>query len=76
MRGDLAKLHREVIFGQSGGRIIWQPRIGCRYTDKAFAGEELPAPYTGMELSDVYRHLGCSARLYQYNACPSQKTWN
>jgi hypothetical protein len=66
----LAQLHEDVVFGRSGGRIIWQPRIGCWYTDKLFAGEALPEPYTEMELPDIYRALGCSDRLYSYyNAC-------
>ena len=69
MSVNLPELHRKVVFGQSGGRIIWQPRIGCWYTDKQFAGEPFPAPYTGMDLWQIYRELDCSARLYQYNAC-------
>jgi hypothetical protein len=69
MSVNLPELHRKVVFGQSGGRIIWQPRIGCWYTDKQFAGEPLPAPYTGMDLYATYRSLGCSARLYEYNDC-------
>jgi hypothetical protein len=66
---DLAALHRDVVFERSGGRIIWQPRIGCWYTDKQFAGEMLPDPYGGMTVPEIYRSLGCSARLYQFNAC-------
>jgi len=69
MESEFARLHRRVVFGESNGRIIWQPRIGCWYTDKTFAGEPLPAPYTGMSLWEVYRALGCSARLYEYNQC-------
>jgi hypothetical protein len=65
----LAGLHRRVVFGEAGGRIIWQPRIGCWYTDKEFAGEPLPAPYTGLSLVEVYRALGVSARIYTYNEC-------
>jgi hypothetical protein len=65
-----AQLHRDVLFGRSGGKIIWQPRIGCWYGDKKFAGEPLPPPYTGMSLPNVYRALGCSDRLYgAYNGC-------
>ena len=67
---DLASLHRQVVFGESGGRIIWQPRILCWHADKLWSGEDLPAPYTGMGLHEVYRALGCSARLYdEYNGC-------
>ncbi len=67
---DLANLHKDVVFGKSDGKIIWQPRIACWYHDKIFAGEEIPAPYTGMDLFDIYRDLGCSARLYEkFNQC-------
>jgi len=69
MNTSFAHLNRQVVFGQSGGRIIWQPRIGCWVTDKVFAGEEFPAPFTGMDLYEIYRELGCSARLYEYNDC-------
>lgn len=66
---DLAQLHRAVLFGQSGHKIIWQPRIGCWYSDKEFAGQPLPYPYEGMSLPELYRSLNCSARLYEFNAC-------
>lgn len=66
---NFAELHRQVVFGQSGGRIIWQPRIGCWVTDKQFAGEPFPSPFTGLDYFDLYRELDCSARLYEYNAC-------
>ena len=70
MARDFSTLHRQVVFGQSGGRIIWQPRIGCWYTDKKFAGEALPEPYEGMSMPDIFRSLGCSSRLYgSYNRC-------
>ncbi len=69
MQYDFPKLHRQVVFGESRGRIIWQPRIGCWVTDKEFAGEPFPAPFTGMDLYQIYRELGCSARLYEFNAC-------
>jgi hypothetical protein len=63
---NFADLHRQVVFGKSGGKIIWQPRIGAWFYDKLFAKEELPAPFTGMDLPDIYRELGCSARIYEY----------
>ena len=69
MPTNLSQLHHQVAFGQSGGKIIWQPRIGCWYNDKLFAGEPLPAPYTGKTRFGIYRLLGCSARLYEYNSC-------
>ncbi|MGC9468529.1 MAG: hypothetical protein ACP5HS_08055 [Anaerolineae bacterium] len=69
MSRDFAELHRKVAFGESEGRIIWQPRIGCWVTDKEFAGEPFPPPFTGMDLYEIYRELNCSARLYEYNDC-------
>lgn len=73
-RTNLAELHRRVVFGQSGGRIIWQPRIQCWLSDKLFAGEALPAPYTGLTTPlQLYRALNreapVSARVYSYNKC-------
>lgn len=69
MTTHFADLHRRVCFGEADGRIIWQPRILAWFTDREFAGQALPAPFTGMTPYDVYRDLGCSARLYEYNAC-------
>ncbi len=70
MDTDLAELHRDVVFGRAGGKILWQPRILCWYEDRRFRGEELPEPYAGMDLYEIYRSLRCSARLYdEYNSC-------
>ncbi len=69
MNRNFPKLHTDVAFGKAGGKIIWQPRIGCWYDDKIFAGVGLPAPYTGMNIHQVYRELDCSARLYEFNSC-------
>lgn len=66
---DWSKLHHDVVFGKSDGKIIWQPEIGCWYTDKIFAGQPLPDHYANMTLPEVYRSLGCSKRLYEFNAC-------
>lgn len=66
---SLAELHRQVLFGKSNGKIIWQPRIGCWYDDKIFNQEELPHPFTGLDLPGIYKKLGCSARIYDYNNC-------
>ena len=80
MTTSLPELHRQVVFGQSGGKIIWQPRIQCWLSDKRFAGVPLPDPYENMSESDMFRHLNCSARIYQFNFCfkriehPSVKT--
>ncbi len=65
-----AELNRRVVFGESNGKIIWQPRIGAWYTDKQFEGEPLPEPYTGMSVPEIFRSLDCSDRLYgAYNDC-------
>ncbi len=66
---ELAQLHTDVVFGRSGGKIIWQPRIGCWYNDKLFAGKRLPDPYHGIGIREIFRSLGCSSRLYDYNGC-------
>lgn len=66
---NLTALHRDVIRGRSNGKIIWQPRILCWYADRIFSGEELPQPYTGMDLPAIYRELGCSNRNYDFNSC-------
>ncbi|MBD3317388.1 MAG: hypothetical protein GF344_16490 [Chitinivibrionales bacterium] len=66
---DLAKLNRNVVFGQSGGKIIWQPRIGCWYNDKKFAKEPLPEPYEGKNVHEIHRAMGISSRLYTFRKC-------
>jgi hypothetical protein len=66
---DWPTLHRDVVFGRAGGRVIWQPRILAWFTDRAFDGRPLPERYAGMTPYDVYRDLDCSARLYEYNSC-------
>jgi len=71
---DLSELHHQVAYGQSGGRIIWQPRITCWLYDKLFAGQELPPPFCGMtEQVQIYRELNrranVSARIYKFGSC-------
>jgi hypothetical protein len=66
---DLAKLHRDVVFGNPEGKVIWQPRILAWVTDKLFSGRALPAPYAGMTPAQLYRALGCSNRIYEFNQC-------
>ncbi len=66
---NLTELHRDVIRGKSEGKIIWQPRILCWYEDKIFNDGKLPQPYTGMNLPEIYRELGCSNRNYGFNDC-------
>lgn len=69
MEPDFAKLHEDVCFRRSGGKIIWQPRIDCWITDKLFETGHLPGRYDGMSKIQIYRDLGCSARIYEYNEC-------
>ncbi len=66
---NFSELHRQVVFGKSNGRIIWQPRIGAWYHDKIFEKEPFPPPFTGMDLPAIFRELNCSARIYEYNGC-------
>ena len=70
MSRQWGELHHQVCFGESGGRIIWQPRIGCWFYDKLFEQEPFPPPFTGLSWEAVYRELDCSARLYtHFNPC-------
>ena len=66
---DLTTLNTEVLFGRAGRKTIWQPRIQCWYTDRMFADGKLPSPYEGMDIPQLYRHLGCAARPYDFNDC-------
>ncbi len=66
---DFTRLHLDVARRRAGGTVIWQPRIGCWIGDKQFAGQPLPEPYEGMTMPELYRSLGCSNRIYEYNAC-------
>ncbi|MGN1025327.1 MAG: uroporphyrinogen decarboxylase family protein [Faecousia sp.] len=69
MERDFAKLHEDVCFGRAGGKVIWQPRIQCWIDDKIFQDGTLPGKYAGMTKPEIYRELGCSARIYEYNDC-------
>ena len=66
---DLTQLNLDVAFRRAGGRIIWQPRIICWIYDRLFRGEQLPGPYAGMTEPELYRSLGCSNRVYNFNEC-------
>lgn len=66
---DLWELHEQTVRGASGGQILWQPRIGCWFHDKLFDQEPLPAPFSGLDRPAIFRKLGVSNRLYEYNAC-------
>ena len=66
---DLWKLNLDVAFGRANGKIIWQPRVLAWFTDRQFAKQPLPAPYTGMTEPELYQSLGCSNRIYDYRDC-------
>lgn len=66
---DFWNFQLECIHGKSGGKILWQPRIECWYDDKIFLGQELPGAFRGKNLPEIYRELGCSNRIYEYNSC-------
>lgn len=66
---DYKKLHEDVCFKRSNGKIIWQPRIQCWISDKLFADGRLPGIYNGLTAPEIFRELGCSARIYDFNSC-------
>jgi len=66
---DLAQFNLDAAFRRAGGMVLWQPRILAWFTDKNFSGEPLPERYRGMSEAEVYRDLGCSNRVYEYNRC-------
>ena len=49
-------------------RIIWQPRVLAWLTDKP-SRRARAGPYTDMTPPQLYRALGCSNRIYDFNAC-------
>ena len=66
---NFAKLHEDICFKRAGGKVIWQPRMDCWIGDRLFEKGELPGRYKGMSKSALYRDLGCSARIYEFNDC-------
>lgn len=66
---NFLELNRQVITGKSNGKIIWQPRIECWLEDRKYSNIALPEPYTGMSKPELYKALGCSNRVYDYNGC-------
>ena len=66
---NLAEFNLDVVFGRSNGLVLWQPRILAWFTDRRFRGEPLPERYREMSEAEIYRDLGCSNRVYQYNQC-------
>ncbi len=61
------QLNRQILFDPDNRQVLWQPRISCWFGDRQFAGQPYPEPFTGMTEPQVYRELGCSARLYHFN---------
>lgn len=68
-----AQLNRSILQGNSGGKILWQPRIGEWYDARQFNGDPLPYGYEGLSLIELYRKLGVSARTYSYMDCIERK---
>jgi len=66
---DLTRFHLDVVRGEAGGRIIFQPRILAWLDDKLRAGRPLPEKYKDLSLPEIYRSLGCSNRIYDFNEC-------
>jgi len=69
MEKNFTKLHRDVCLNKDNRKIIWQPRISCWINDHISRDGKIPEPYTGMTKPELYRALGCSARIYEYNSC-------
>ena len=72
MGQNLLELNRAVINGNSDGKIIFQPRIICWIDDKRYIHEPLPDGLDGLSDAQIYENLGCSNRIYEYNACFKQ----
>ncbi len=67
---DQAQLHKNVLLGNAGEQIIWQPRMSLWYTRLVFNDIPLPPPYTSLTLPEIYRMQNTSDRLYEYyNLC-------
>ncbi|MGC9453725.1 MAG: uroporphyrinogen decarboxylase family protein [Phycisphaerae bacterium] len=66
---DLTQLHLDVVRGRAGGKVIWQPRIGAWLSERRRRGEPLPEPYDRMSKPEIYRSLGVSNRIYDFNRC-------
>lgn len=69
MKENLVQLHHDVCFKPDNKKIIWQPRIGCWVEDHISRDGDLPGIYKGMTRPELYRELGCSARIYAFNSC-------
>lgn len=67
MNTDWEKFTYDVIDGNANGKILFQPRILCWYTDKVFKGQSL-GEFEGLPLSEIYKKLDISNRIYDYGA--------
>ena len=56
---DLTQFHLDAVRGNTGGRIIWQPRILAWLDDKLRDGRPLPDRYASMTLPENTVH--CAA---------------
>ena len=72
MKENLLELNRAVIQRKANGKTIFQPRIQAWYDDRMFSNIDLPGKYKGMNKVQLYEALGCSDRLYDFNACLEQ----
>mgnify|MGYP001042304060 CR=1 FL=1 len=66
---NFAQLAVDIFEGKAGKKVLFQPRINCWYDDKLFLHQPLPGGLDGMSKPEMYRALGVSNRLYEYNAC-------
>ncbi len=69
LKYNFENLHRDVCLNKDNKKIIWQPRISCWISDHISRDGHLPGKYNGMTKPELYRDLGCSARIYEFNAC-------
>ena len=79
---DFRPLHRAILRGEAGKKVLFQPRIDCWYHDRIFRDKTLQPPYEGLSRHDLYCALDVSPRLYEFNACfesydlvPVERTW-
>ncbi len=66
---DLTQLHLDVIRGCACGKVLWQPRIEAWLSERRRRGEPLPAEYERLSKPELYRRLGVSNRIYEFNRC-------
>ncbi|MBN2853328.1 MAG: hypothetical protein JXQ23_11395 [Clostridia bacterium] len=69
MTKNFTQLHKDVCFDKNNKKVIWQPRISCWIDDHISRDGHLPGKYNGMTKPELYRDLGCSARIYEFNDC-------